>query len=42
MTDASLLLTTGAGCMLIASLLAKGSVRVRRAWSRKDNAKKSS
>ena len=42
MSDASLLLTVGAGCILFASLLSKGSVRVRLSMSRMGKAKKSS
>lgn len=42
MSDASLLLTVGAGCMLVASLLSKGSVRIRRTLSPKVNPERSS
>ena len=34
MSDVSLFLTLGAGCVLFASLLSKGSVRMRRIMSR--------
>lgn len=40
MTDTSLLLTVGAGCILAAALLAKGVARQRRVFPRIGGAKK--
>ena len=41
MSDSSLILTLGAGCILVASLLSKGSARMRQAMSRLGDPKKS-
>ncbi len=40
MGDSSLLLTVGAGCVLAASLLSKGTFRIRRTLSRTAKPKK--
>ncbi|HVP43819.1 MAG TPA: hypothetical protein VMS96_10325 [Terriglobales bacterium] len=42
MSDTSLLLTLGAGCVLFASLLSQGSVRVCQTMSRMGKPRKSS